>query len=65
VHAKLRKYRQDCIICPVCKIPLKENDVIVKDNRSYIHKDCFSKYRYDIPDSVIEPGEEDSFFIIK
>jgi len=64
VHAKLRKYRQDCIICPVCKVPIKENDVIIKDNRCYIHKNCYSQYRLDIPDTIIEPGEEDSFFTI-
>jgi hypothetical protein len=63
IHAKLRKYRQDCIICPVCKIPLKENDIVIKDNRSYIHKGCFKRYRYDIPDTEASDEELETFFI--
>jgi ssDNA-binding Zn-finger/Zn-ribbon topoisomerase 1 len=64
VHAKLRKYKQDSVICPVCHKALQTNDVIIKDNRSYIHRSCYSKYRYDIPDTEATDEELENFFTI-
>ena len=57
--------KRNSLICSSCKIPFKVNDLILRCSESYIHKKCLDRFRFDVPDSVIKPGEEDNFFIIK
>jgi len=57
--------KRNNLVCRCCKLRFVIGDILLKDSGNYIHQSCESKYRFDIPDSIIEPGEEDNFFIIK
>jgi hypothetical protein len=60
---KHRKTYRSSLICPVCGLEFKENDLVVMDGKIYLHKQCEPRFRLD-SDIEVSDEELENFFTI-